>query len=194
MEQTKSLPIFFLIFMAMAISVVPTSSSTTKTYTNFVKTSCNSTTYPSICLTYLLPYATAVKSNPQRLVKQALSATLKSATTTRSTVVKLAKAKNITKEDAAVLKDCVEEIQDSIDEIKNSLKAISSLKSSANKQLLISNAQTWTSAAITDDYTCIDDFSDQNVSPAIKSKIRNSFVRIARLSSNALYLINHLNI
>ncbi|XP_024963875.1 pectinesterase inhibitor 10-like [Cynara cardunculus var. scolymus] len=184
--------------MAMAILVVvPASSSstkTTKTYTNFVKTSCNSTTYPSICLTYLLPYATAVKSNPQRLVKHALSATLKSAATTRVTVLKLAKAKNITKGDAAVLKDCVEEIQDSIDEIKNSLKAISSLKSSANKKFVISNAQTWTSAAITDENTCIDEFSEENVSPAIKSKIRNSIIRIARLSSNALYLINHLNI
>ncbi|GJZ95153.1 putative pectinesterase, partial [Tanacetum coccineum] len=146
------------------------------------------------CLTSLLPYATAVKSNPLRLVKQALSATLKSASTTRSTISKLAKAKNVTKGDAAVLKDCIEDIQDSIGEIKDSLTAISKLKSSQDKKFVLSNAQAWTSAAITDEYSCIDGMEDEDVSEAVMTKIKTSIVSIARLSSNALSLINHLNI
>ncbi|GKF36496.1 putative pectinesterase, partial [Tanacetum coccineum] len=145
-------------------------------------------------LTSLLPYATAVKSNPLRLVKQALSATLKSASTTRSTISKLAKAKNVTKGDAAVLKDCIEDIQDSIGEIKDSLTAISKLKSSQDKKFVLSNAQAWTSAAITDEYSCIDGMEDEDVSEAVMTKIKTSIVSIARLSSNALSLINHLNI
>ncbi|KAL4574883.1 hypothetical protein LXL04_021724 [Taraxacum kok-saghyz] len=195
MEQTKY---FFLTFIAIGMTVTMARSppsSTTQTYTNFVKTSCNATTYPTVCLTSLLPYATAVKSNPLKLVKQALSATLKSASTTRSTVSKLAKRKNLSKDDAAVLKDCIGEIKDAMDEITDSLIAISSLGSSTvNKKFAISNAQTWASAAITDEYTCIDEFSDMKVSPAIKKKIRSSIEKIARQSSNALYLINHLDI
>ncbi|CAH1430786.1 unnamed protein product [Lactuca virosa] len=201
MEHANFFSLFFLTFiataMAMSMAANPqssTTSTTTQAYTNFVKTSCNATIYPSVCLTSLLPYANSVKSNPIRLVKQALSATVKSASATRSAVSKLAKSKNISKGDAAILKDCIEELKDSIDEITNSLKEVSSLGSSVNKRFAISNAKTWTSAAITDVYTCIDEFSDQKVSPAVKKKIRSSIVSIARRSSNALYLINHLNI
>ncbi|KAI3815863.1 hypothetical protein L1987_15546 [Smallanthus sonchifolius] len=197
MDQINFLSLFFLTFIAIAaMAVTPSSSTTTTTqnYTNFVKTSCNSTTYPSVCLTSLLPYATRVKSNPLRLVKQALSTTLKSASSARSTVSKLAKAKNITKGDVAVLKDCIGDIQDSIGEIKDSLQAISTVKSSKDKKFVISNAQTWTSAAITDEYSCTDGISDKETSPAVKKKIRSSIVTIARQSSNALYLINHLNV
>ncbi|PWA83481.1 pectinesterase inhibitor domain-containing protein [Artemisia annua] len=197
MDQTNFFSLFFLTFITMAFVLAPVSStttSTTKKNTNFVKTSCNVTTYPSVCLTSLLPYASAVKSNPIRLVKQALSVTLKASSTTRSMISTLAKAKNITKGDAAVLKDCIVDIQDSISEIKDSLKAISSLKSSADKKFVLSNAETWTSAALSDEYSCTDGMEDEEVSPAVKKKIKTSVFSIARLSSNALYLINHLNI
>ncbi|GJS00657.1 pectinesterase inhibitor 4-like protein [Tanacetum coccineum] len=117
--------------------------------------------------------------------------TLKASSTTRSTISKLAKAKKITKGDTAVLKDCIEDIQDSISEIKDSLKAISSLKSSADKKFVLSNVETWTSAALTDEYSCTDGMEDEEVSPAVKKKIKTSVFSIARLSSNALYLINH---
>ena len=114
---------------------------------------------------------------------------------TRSTVSKLAKRKHLSKADAAVLEDCIGEIKDAMDEITDSLKAILSLGSSnVNKKFAISNAQTWASAAITDEYTCIDEFSDMKVNPAVKKKIRSSIEKIARQSSNALYLINHLDI
>ncbi|KAL9996625.1 putative pectinesterase [Helianthus debilis subsp. tardiflorus] len=194
MAQINFLSLFILTFIATTMAVTPSPKTTTKTYNNYIKTSCNTTTYPSVCLKSLLPYAAAVKSNPLRLVKQALSVTLKSASTTRSAISKLAKAKNITKGDAAVLKDCIEDIQDSIGEIKDSLNALSSLKSSENKKFVISNAQTWTSAAITDEYSCTEGISDEDVSPEVKKKIRSGIMSIARMSSNALYLINHLNI
>ena len=194
MDQTNFFSLFFLTFITVAFVLAPVSSTTTKNNSNFVKISCNVTTYPSVCLTSLLPYASAVKSDPVRLVKQALSVTLNASSTTRSTISKLAKAKNITKGDAAVLKDCIVDIQDSISEIKDSLKAISSLNSSADKKFVLSNAETWTSAALTDEYSCTDGMEDEEVSPAVKKKIKTSVFSIARLSSNALYLINHLNI
>ncbi|KAJ0749994.1 putative pectinesterase [Helianthus annuus] len=201
MVQITFLSLFFLTLNAIAMAkTTPLSSSSpttntyniNKTYNSYIKTSCNTATYPTVCLKSLLPYATAVKSNQLRLVKQALSVTLKSASTTRSTISNLAKAKNISKGNAAVLKDCIEDIQDSIAEIKDSLNALSSLESSKNKKLVISNAQTWTSAAITDEYSCTDGISDEDVSPAVEKKIRNGILRIARMSSNALYLLNHL--
>ncbi|GJR17490.1 pectinesterase inhibitor 4-like protein [Tanacetum coccineum] len=72
-----------------------------------------------------------------------------------------------------VCKDCIEDIQDSISEIKDSLKAISSLKSSADKKFVLSNAETWTSAALTDEYSCTDGMEDEEVSPAVKKMIKS---------------------
>ncbi|KAI3704924.1 hypothetical protein L1987_75153 [Smallanthus sonchifolius] len=175
------------------------SSSTTITqqnkYSTFVKTSCSSATYPAACVKSLLPYASTVKTNPLRLATVALSTTLKSANATLSTITQLSKTKQITKWEAAVLKDCIGDIKDSMDEIKSSIKQISGIPKSVDKRFAISNAQTWTSAAITDQNSCLDGFSDRKVmNPAIKQKIRNSIVNLARVSSNALYLINHLSV
>ncbi|KAI3748985.1 hypothetical protein L6452_12469 [Arctium lappa] len=188
----------FLIISSLFLSTLVFSSSTfsqqNTTYSTFIKTSCNATTYPSVCRKTLLPYAAAVKTSPLRLVNVALSTTLTSANATLSTVSQFAKTKRITKWESAVLKDCIENLKDSMAEIKSSLKAIAGLSTSTDKSFLISNAQTWTSAAITDENTCLDGFSDRKVSPAIKKKLRNSIVSLARVSSNTLYLINHLTV
>lgn len=192
------LKFFIILILTTLILLSPFSSSTTisqqKKYSTFVKTSCNSATYPSVCLKSLLPYASTVKTNPLKLVTAALSTTLKSANSTLSTVSQLFKSKRITKWEAAILKDCIGDIKDSIDEIKSSIKEISSLPKSVDKRFVISNAQTWTSAAITDENSCLDGFSDRKISADIKNKIRNSIVSLARVSSNALYLINHLSL
>ncbi|XP_024960549.1 pectinesterase inhibitor 4-like [Cynara cardunculus var. scolymus] len=185
-------PKFLIILFLATIVLAQASSSSQNTYSTFIKTSCNAATYPTVCRKTLLPYAAAVKTSPLRLVNVALSTTLKSANATLATVSQFAKTKRITKWESAVLKDCIENLKDSMAEIKSSLKAISGLPKSTDKSFVISNAQTWTSAAITDENTCLDGFSDRKVSPAIKKKLRNSIVSLARVSSNALYLINHL--
>ncbi|KAK1409199.1 hypothetical protein QVD17_35724 [Tagetes erecta] len=163
---TKLLTILFLTILTSTISTPispspsPSSSPFTtltqqNTYSTFIKTSCSSATYPTACQKSLLPYASTVQTNPLKLTTAALSATLKSANTTLSTVTHLSKTKQITKWEAAVLKDCIEDIKDSIDEIKSSIKEINGVSLSADKRFAISNAQTWTSAAITDENSCL---------------------------------------
>ncbi|KAJ0909796.1 putative pectinesterase [Helianthus annuus] len=190
---------FTILFLTTFLSFQLSFSSSTQAaqqnkYSTFIKSSCNSATYPSQCVKYLLPYASAVKTNPLSLVKVALHTTLRSANATLYTVTQLYKTKSITKWEAAVLKDCIEDIKDTMDELKSSIKEISSIPKSKDKHFAISNAQTWTSAAITDENSCLDGFSDRKVNQAIKQKIRNSIVNLARVSSNALYLINHLSV
>ncbi|XP_071707902.1 pectinesterase inhibitor 11-like [Rutidosis leptorrhynchoides] len=197
MEQSK---IFTALFLVLLLSSSPLASSTTtvtqqNTYNTFIKRSCSSATYPNVCLKTLLPYATTVKSNPYKLVNAALSAALKSSNATLSVIYQLYRTEKITKWDAAIVKDCIGDIKDSMSEIKDTLKVISSISGSNDKSFVISNAQTWTSAAITDENSCLDGFSDRKVINAvIKKKIRNSIVSLARVSSNALYLINHLSV
>ncbi|KAL4575942.1 hypothetical protein LXL04_012029 [Taraxacum kok-saghyz] len=188
---------FLMILFLATLLLAPVSSASVaqqNTYSTFVKTSCSSVTYSAVCLKTLLPYASAVKTNPLKLVNVALYTTLRSANATLITVTNLSKSKQITKWESAILKDCIGHIKDSMDEIKDSIKAISRLPKSADKHFVISNAQTWTSAAITNENSCLDGFADGKISSTIKKKIKNSVVSLARVSSNALYLINNLTV
>ncbi|KAD1612195.1 hypothetical protein E3N88_03520 [Mikania micrantha] len=187
--------ILVIVFLIMLVSSQVSSSTTVtleNTYSTFVKTSCSSSTYPAACRKSLLPYASTVKTDPLRLATVALSTALESANTTLSTVTRLSKTKRITEWEAAVLNDCIGDIKDSMDEIKSSIDEISGISTSVDKSFAISNVQTWTSAAITDENSCLDGFDEGQMNPAVKKKIRNSILNLATVSSNALYLINHL--
>ncbi|XP_059625470.1 21 kDa protein-like [Cornus florida] len=189
--------ITFLITVLVFIShMKPTlASKAPKTCTNFIKTSCNSTTYPSLCYKSLSPYAPSVKTSPKGLCNAALSVTIRAARNTLSVVSKLTEQKGITHTEAATIKDCIENVGDSIDDLKQSLKAMGSLiGAKADKESLMADVKTWMSAAITDEDTCTDGFAGRNISPTVKNTIRNSKLGIAKLTSNALSLINHLNI
>ncbi|KAK9078036.1 hypothetical protein SSX86_002093 [Deinandra increscens subsp. villosa] len=188
------------LFLTTFLLFTPSSSSSTSLaqqnkYSTFVKISCSSATYPAACTKSLLPYASTVKTNPLTLVKAALATALKSTNATLSTITQLYQTNRITKWEAKVLKDCIGDLKDSMDEIKSSIKEISGIPKSTDKGFALSNAQTWTSAAITDENSCLDGFSDgRKTNSVIRKKIRNSIVSLARVSSNALSLINHLSV
>jgi pectinesterase inhibitor-like protein len=190
--------VLVILLTLLPISTPPTAlaatSSSQITYTQNIKTACNSTLYPQLCYKSLSPYASKIKGNPQRLCKTALSIALQAARNASSTVSNVQKQKTLTRYEASVIKDCVVNIKDSIDELKQSLKAMP-LLSGSDKEFQMSNIKTWVSAALTDDNTCMDELDGgQKISAAVKNKIRNSVLIVARLTSNALALINTLKI
>ncbi|KAJ8632224.1 hypothetical protein MRB53_025560 [Persea americana] len=54
----------------------------------------------------------------------------------------------------------------------------------------MSNVQTWVSAAITDEYTCLDGLAETAGNGELKAALRSRVVHVARLTSNALALLN----
>lgn len=186
----------FLLFISNignSLSAVTTTNTSSNTYNNYLKTACNSTMYPKLCYKSLSSYTSTIKTNDLKLCVAGLTVSLKSASNTSSFITSLSKQKGLSKTEVAVIKDCLEEIGDSIDELNQSLKALGSLKRSDDVEFQIANIKTWVSAAITDENTCTDGFDGTKVSAAVKSKIRNSIVNVARLTSNALALINNLS-
>ncbi|KAA8533843.1 hypothetical protein F0562_031360 [Nyssa sinensis] len=162
------------------------------TSTDFIKTSCNSTTYPSLCYKSLSSYASSVQTDPRNLCDAALTVTIQAARNTTKLVSQISRQKGITKTEAGAIEDCIENIGDSIDELKQSLKAMGNLGSAGDTEFQMANIKTWVSAAITDENTCTDGFSGRKVSAAVKNNIRDSIVNLAKLTSNALSLINQL--
>ncbi|KAL6131871.1 hypothetical protein ACLB2K_070244 [Fragaria x ananassa] len=152
--------LFALLLFILFINTTTATSSSSRTYKTYVKTACNSTTYPQICYKSLSSYATSIKSNPQKLCSYALSVTLKAAKTSASTVSKLAKKKGITKVEAGVVGACIETIKDSVDELKQSVTAMKNL-GGADIQYQLDNIKTWVSASLTDEDTCTDAFDEQ---------------------------------
>ncbi|KDP22407.1 hypothetical protein JCGZ_26238 [Jatropha curcas] len=177
-------------------SVAATPVTTTKTsktvYKNYLKTACNTTTYPKLCYNSLSPYTSTIKTNDLSLCNTALTITVKVAKNTSGLIKELSKRKGLSKSEAAVIKDCKDEISDSIDELKQAIKALASLKSSNSTAYVIDDIKTYVSAAITNDYTCLDGFEGMKVSASLQSKIKKSVTNFASLTSNALALINKL--
>ncbi|KAK7271421.1 hypothetical protein RJT34_27304 [Clitoria ternatea] len=167
-----------------------TPSNSTQTFKNYVKTSCNSTTYPSICYKTLSPYASKIEGDPMKLCNVSLSLALKAANKASSTISKILKSNNLTKIAKEVVQDCFGDVKDSIGELRDSLDAMGNLDG-VDRSFQISNIKTWLSGSITNDQTCSDEFDEMNVDATLRDKIRKIVLDVARKTSNALYFVNH---
>ncbi|CAM8876795.1 unnamed protein product [Rhodiola kirilowii] len=54
----------------------------------------------------------------------------------------------------------------------------------------MSNVQTWVSAALTDETTCVDAFAEPGMEGKVKAAIKRNIIRVAQVTSNALALVN----
>ncbi|XP_057482163.1 21 kDa protein-like [Actinidia eriantha] len=157
--------------------------------TEFIRTSCSATTYPTLCITSLSSHASAIQTSPKLLAHTALSVTLDTTQSTSAMMVKLSQSHGLSPREVAAMQDCVEEVGDSVDQLRRSLGEMNQIKGS-NFALMMSDIQTWVSAALTDADTCSEGFSGNNVNGNMKNVVRGRIVNIAHLTSNALALIN----
>ncbi|KAJ6294510.1 hypothetical protein OIU76_022561 [Salix suchowensis] len=127
--------------MGKRIAITATKNST-KTYTNFLKTACNSTTYPQLCFKSLSSYTSTIKTSELKLCSTSLTVALKASSNTSKLVKRLAKNRGLSKIEAAIIRDCIEEIGNSIDEIKQSLKILGNL-TDPDREYQIDNMKTW---------------------------------------------------
>jgi len=175
-----------LLFLLLTLLSIATS-----TPTNFIKSSCSTTSYPTLCVESLSVYATTIQQDPHQLVQTALSISLNKTQSTKGFVTKCKKFKGLKPREYAALHDCVEEITDSVDRLSRSLKELKLCKINGQDfNWHISNVQTWVSSAMTDASTCSDGFGGKALDGRMKTSIRSRMVNLAQVTSNALSLIN----
>ncbi|GMI75630.1 Pectin Methylesterase Inihibitor 7 [Hibiscus trionum] len=172
-----------------AARLVPQSKASN---TDYVKTSCEVTMYPDICYQTLSAYASTIQTSPRELANTALSISLNGAQSTSTLVLKLSKEHGLTRGEAVAIADCVETMSDSVDELRQSMAEMKDLKG-PEFQMKMSNIQTWVSAALTNEDTCMDGIEAKAVNGKIKDTIRSNIARVAHLTSNALAFINRLS-
>ncbi|XP_006345247.1 21 kDa protein-like [Solanum tuberosum] len=152
---------------------------------HLVYTSCTKASYPKICIRTLSSYSTI--KTPKDLAKASLNVSISRANKA-SKFLKNLKVKS--KREKGALVDCIEQIGDSIHELRKALFELKHLHKGIGFKFQMNNLETWISASLTNDDTCLDGFKeiDGKVRYDVKRKISN----VAKVTSNALYLINLL--
>eukprot|EP00268_Persea_americana_P052991 TRINITY_DN5973_c2_g1_i1.p1 TRINITY_DN5973_c2_g1~~TRINITY_DN5973_c2_g1_i1.p1 ORF type:complete len:204 (+),score=27.44 TRINITY_DN5973_c2_g1_i1:423-1034(+) len=162
-----------------------------KTNTEFIRSRCEATTYPRLCFQSLSSHASAIQTSPMQLAHTALSLTLTGAQSAAAMIGRLSTAHGVRPREVGAMRDCIENMGSSIDELRESMAQMGHLKG-PDFDLQINNIQTWVSAALTDEDTCMDGFAGKAMNGNVKSMVRGRIVNVARLTSNALALINGL--
>ncbi|XP_057798364.1 21 kDa protein-like [Salvia miltiorrhiza] len=157
--------------------------------TDFIRTSCSATAYPTLCYSSLSTYATAIQQNPKLLANAALSLSLDTAVSTSADMLKLSHTAGMTPREVGAMQDCVEELAESVQQLRKSMAEMKRIKAS-NFQTTMSDVQTWVSAALTDEDTCMDGFDGKLMDGSVKTTVRRKIENVAHMTSNALSLIN----
>ncbi|XP_015573662.1 21 kDa protein isoform X1 [Ricinus communis] len=183
--------ILILHFPTYINSSPPTAPLPSNTNTQYIRTTCNYTTYPRLCYHSLSIYASKIKTNPKLLANTALNITFKATESTSRLMKKMSRIHGLNPGVAAALVDCMEVVGDSVYELQRSIGEMGHA-SGANFYGVMEDIQTWVSAALTDDTTCIDGFDEQpNLNGNVKRIVRKHILKISHLTSNALALINN---
>ncbi|KAK9147987.1 hypothetical protein Scep_006744 [Stephania cephalantha] len=186
-----------LLLLLLSLSTISSSSASTRTQrspTDFIKSSCLATTYPSLCYQSLSTYASTIQQNPKQLAQTALSVSLSRARSASSSISHMLRSNPpMRPRESQALKDCVETMGDSVDRLAKSINELSRLGGRVGGQSFLwhmSNVQTWVSAALTDDSTCVDGFAGHALDGRVKAQIRSRVLNVAQVTSNALALVN----
>lgn len=183
-----SLALFFHLYLAgMADSPIPGHS----TPANFIRNSCRATRYPALCVQCLSGYGHAIR-NEHQLAVTALSVSLSRARSAAVFVGKLTKVRGIKKREFLAVKDCIENMGDGVDRLSQSVRELGHVGRAVGQDFTwhMSNVQTWVSAALTDENTCLDGFDGRFMDGNVKAAIRRRVTNVAQVTCNALALVN----
>ncbi|XP_050252838.1 21 kDa protein-like [Quercus robur] len=185
--------LLLLFSISLYLAATAKSASSARGYdTSFIKSSCSSTTYPAVCVKTLSAYASAIQQSPRQLAHTALSVSLSKCQSTKTFVSKMTKMKGLKSREYEAVKDCLEEMGDTVDRLSKSIHELKHIGQAKGQDFLwhMSNVETWVSAALTDENTCLDGFSGKALDGKVKASIKAQVVNVAQVTSNALALVN----
>lgn len=184
-----------LLVLNLAISMADTAESAVARRSNpadFIKSSCRTTQYPVLCVQSLLGYASVIRRSERQLAMTALSVSISRTRSCASFVKRLRQVRGIKSREHGAVEDCIENMGDSLDRLGQSVRELGRTGQDVGQDFMwhMSNVQTWVSAALTDQNTCLDSFSGPRMDGNLKAAIKRRVVSVAQVTSNALALVN----
>ncbi|XP_031260243.1 pectinesterase inhibitor 3-like [Pistacia vera] len=181
-----------LLFLCLSLSCSATAGDHDAPH-DLVRLSCAHASYPTICVRTLSAYKGPAKT-PRDLAQAAVKVSLSRASKVSAYLTQVSstinKGNNTNKKERNALGDCVEQIYESVEELSKTLNELKHLRRDKFSWQM-SNVETWVSAALTNEDTCLDGFED--VDGKVKSDVKKKITNVARVTSNALYMINRLH-
>ncbi|KAJ3672423.1 hypothetical protein LUZ60_007144 [Juncus effusus] len=167
------------------------SATTSSPPSDFIRSSCRVTRYPDLCLQSLSSFSPAAQHNPLELARFALTVSADHARSASTFVGQICDKSSAHSHSGGPVRDCLENMADSVDHLRQAAKELgrTGRTGSAGFKFHMSNVQTWCSAALTDENTCLDGLG-KHVEPETRSAIRKKVVDVAQVTSNALALVN----
>lgn len=169
------------------VSCSPTTPLRVNLAPDYINKSCDTTLYPKLCNKTLSKYAERVDSSPKLLAMTALAATFNATQATSKVLRNLRRSRAVKPGESAALMECVEVVGDAVYELHRAMNELNHSRRGPEFYRQMDDVQTWVSAALTDDDTCMDDFTTVG---RIRILVRGFVVTVARLTSIALTFIN----
>ncbi|KNA10729.1 hypothetical protein SOVF_141630 [Spinacia oleracea] len=180
-------------FAATAATTTTAATATATSTNNFIQTKCSCTAYPTVCVQALSSYANKIHKSPRQLAQTALIVTLAKARYAKSYIAHLAQSNGLRPKEIGSVKDCLEVIGDTVDRLSKSVREFQAAARCGPEEFLwhMSNVQTWASAALTNENTCVDGFQDQGANNGrVQIAIKGQLEGVMQCTSNALALVN----
>lgn len=174
------------------VGTVDSAAARNSAATSFIKASCRVTRYPVLCFQCLSGYASTIRQSDRQLALTALSVSLSRARSATVFASKLTKVRGLKPREHEAVKDCIENMADTVDRLSHSVQELGHTGKAVSQDFMwhMSNVQTWVSAALTDENTCLDGFAGRVMEGNVKTAVRRKVIDVAQVTSNALALIN----
>ncbi|KAL5859159.1 hypothetical protein ACOSQ4_000455 [Xanthoceras sorbifolium] len=150
---------------------------------------CEGTLYPELCVSTIASLPDLASKSVPQLISATVNRTvseLRASTSNCSGIRR--KREDLDTLQKRAINDCIELLNDSIAELKSALSDLSPKKSSPAKHY--HDLQTLFSAAMTNQYTCLDGFAYSKGN--VREAIQNSLYNISRHVSNSLVMLKKI--
>lgn len=191
--MAKVVIIFLLILLYNFHRATPDTDNSNPQATDFIKAECRATRYPSLCVQCLANYTATIQLNQRQLARAALNVSLTRAQSVAAFISRVVKIKGMKPGEARAVRDCVENMGTTVDQLSRSMTELGSMGPRVVGQDFnwrVNNVQTWVSAALTNENTCLEGFGGVDMDGSVKVAIRRRVLDCARVTSNALALVN----
>ncbi|GLT71251.1 hypothetical protein SLA2020_432850, partial [Shorea laevis] len=152
-------------------------------------TTCQGTLYPDLCVSTLSSFPDLASKSLPQMISATLNHTVNEVKASSSNCTGIrGKLKNLDPLQKRALDDCLELFDDTIAELKTTLSDLSAKNLSASNPY--HDCQTLLSAAMTNQYTCLDGFAYSKGN--VRGVIQNSLYNISHHVSNSLVLLKKI--
>lgn len=158
---------------------------------NNVREACRVTRYPEICVHSLASFSSTAGRSPSKWARAGVSVTISEVKNLQAYLANLKKYNSLRGRNRVALSDCIESFADALDELHRSLGVLRRLsRSTFGTQM--GDLNTWVSAALTEEDTCLDGFEGQKERLRHIKLLKNRVLNVSYMTSNALALVNKL--